>query len=302
MQYKNYIWLGVAIILAAVVTIAVTNIVKKAQRGYQDELVQVVITKVDLKGGTVITKEMVNGGTFLKKSLPAKAFSKPEDVVGRVLITNIPGNIPICESHLAPSTLKTGGVSAIVASEKRAIAVKVDKVIGVAGFVHPNNRVDVFVNLKRCEGMQGPINKLVLQNILVLAVGPDIEQKGKEEKATPTDVVTLEVTPEEAEKLSLAVQEGKISLALRNYGDSKEILTTGQTPADLINTYSTTKGRAGYVVKTLSRIEDPQKRAVAMRSGRMPAKKAVTKDETPKVTVEVVRGTKVNEVKFEQEK
>ncbi len=295
-KYKNYAWLGIAVIIAAIATIIVTNVVRKAQRGYQDEVAQVVTAKVDLKGGMVIQKEMVNGGIFLKKSLPAKAFSEPEKVVGRVLITNIPANIPICESHLAPATLRTGGVSAIVAPEKRAIAVKVDKVIGVAGFVHPNNRVDVLVNLKRVEGMQAPINKIVLQNILVLAVGPDIEQKGKEEKSTPTDVVTLEVTPEEAEKLSLAVQEGKISLALRNFGDSKEVVTAGITPPELISSYSR---KTATTTPAKSEVSAPKKSRGGARSQKEVKKEE--KKEAPKVVVEVVRGTKVNEVKFEQQ-
>jgi pilus assembly protein CpaB len=128
----------------------------------------------------------------------------------------------------------------VISPDKRAIAVKVDKVIGVSGFIHPNNRVDVLVTLKRVGGaIYNPITKIILENILVLAVGPDIEEKkGKEEKATPVDVITLEVTPEEAEKIALAAQEGKISLALRKHGDANEVLTTGQTAMGLINSYS----------------------------------------------------------------
>ena len=100
------------------------------------------------------------------------------------------------------------------------MGVKVDKVVGVSGFIHPGNRVDVLVTLSRNERQNEPTTKIVLENILVLATGTELEKSGKQEKPAQVDVITLEVTPEEGEKLALAASEGKLQLALRNYTDT----------------------------------------------------------------------------------
>ncbi len=100
------------------------------------------------------------------------------------------------------------------------MGVKVDKVVGVSGFIHPGNRVDVLVTLSRSDRQNEPTTKIVLENILVLATGTELEKSGKQEKPAQVDVITLEVTPEEGEKLALAATEGKLQLALRNYSDT----------------------------------------------------------------------------------
>lgn len=307
MGKRNILMLIGAVIFAALVAYLVTGQINKAKRAIQDDIVEVAVAKVDLEWGTVLTGEMIDRGKFFKKSLPSQSYTDPSTLPGRVLVTPIAANLPICEQHLAPITLKTGGVSAVISPDKRAIAVKVDKVIGVSGFIHPNNRVDVLVTLKRVEGaIYNPMTKIILENILVLAVGPDIEEKkGKERKATPVDVITLEVTPEEAEKIALAAQEGKISLALRNHGDSNEVLTTGQTAKGLINSYSRSKAEPMYATKS------PTPKAISRRTIKkvkksIPAKtewkeeKKVSQEEKPKaVVIELIKGVKVTEVKVE---
>jgi len=117
-------------------------------------------------------------------------------------------------------------------------------VIGVSGFVHPGNRVDVLVSLQRSGREENPITKIVLQNIPVLATGTEIEQKGKNEKPVQVDVITLELTPDEAEKLALATTEGKIQLALRGYNSSEEVSTRGATIPTLLSGQSTESGAA----------------------------------------------------------
>ncbi len=298
MGRRNILMLIGAVIFAALVALLVAGQINKAKRDGQDDIVEVAVAKVDLKWGTVLTKEMIDKGKFLKKSLPSQSYTDPSTLPGRVLVTPMAANLPICEQHLAPITLKTGGVSAVISADKRAIAVKVDKVIGVSGFIHPNNRVDVLVTLKRVEGYNyNPITKIILENILVLAVGPDIEEKkGKEEKATPVDVITLEVTPEEAEKIALAVQEGKISLALRKHGDANEVLTSGQTAIGLINSYAKSKTEAvTKPVSNTARIDPPKRKS-------MPAKEVKGGEkEKPKPTViELIKGSKITEVKVEE--
>ncbi len=304
MGRRNILMLIGATVFAALVTLLVAGQINKAKRAGQDDVVNVAVAKVDLKWGTVLTKEMLDKSKFLKTSLPARAITDPSPLPGRVVIVPITANAPILESNLAPTTLKTGGVSAIVSPDKRAIAVKVDKAIGVGGFIRQGNRVDVLVTVKRLEGYTyNPITKTVLENILVLAVGPDIEEKkGKEEKANIVEVITIEVTPDEAEKVSLAAQEGKISMVLRSYADTKEILTPGHNLSSLLASYSSgshhTNGQASRPTP-----QSASKFSLAKQSSTPPTKGVKKgeekKEEKPKyTTVELVKGVKTTEVKI----
>ena len=131
------------------------------------------------------------------------------------------------EHRLAPNSIKTGGVSAVLESGKRAVAVKGDKIIGISGFINPGNRVDVLVTLEDPKTKLDK-TKVVLENIPVLATGTQIQRNEKGEPA-PVDVYTLEVTVEEAETLALAASQGKLQFALRNITDAKPVLTKGTT-------------------------------------------------------------------------
>jgi len=197
-KYRSFVMFGIAIFLALIATVLIINWLQTKAKGVQTAPLQtqeVAVSKVDLKWGTMLTKEMLERKLFLKKSLPVGCSTDLSSLVGRVLISPINANEPILESKLAPTTLKTGGVAAVVTPKKRAVSVKVDKVIGVSGFIHPGNRVDVLVTIQ-LERSQTPITKVVLENIPVLAAGPETETKGKEAKASPVEVITLEVTPE----------------------------------------------------------------------------------------------------------
>jgi pilus assembly protein CpaB len=113
----------------------------------------------------------------------------------------------------------------------------VDEVVGVAGFIKPGDRVDVMVTINHARSGEGVLAKLVLSNTLVLATGTETERKGGNEKATPVTVITLEVTPEEAEKLALSTTEGKLRLALRNPINTDVALTKGATINSLLSSY-----------------------------------------------------------------
>jgi pilus assembly protein CpaB len=263
----------------------------------------VSVAAADLRWGTLLSKDMVKRVPFLKGSLPAGSFSDPSALVGRVIILPVKANEPILESKLAPTSIKTGGVAAVITPKKRAIAVKVDKTIGVSGFIFPGNRVDVLVTLPAGK-TPAPVTKIVLENILVLAAGPEIETKGKEQKPTTVDVITLEVTPEEAEKLGLAATEGKLLLALRNFTDTGDVLTQGTTIPTLLASYSSAPAK---VSKPVARRAAASGRAVA--SAKSAPEKRVepavaktqepTKEKPPVFIVELIKGNKVSEVKFE---
>ena len=296
-KYKPLILLGVAIIVALIASLLISSYLQKQTRVKQVtlETQPIAVAKIDLSWGTVLNSEMITTKPYLKSTLPGGYFPDPSSLSGRVLISSIKANEPIFESKLAPTTVKTGGVAAVISPKKRAIAIKVDKVIGVSGFVHPGNRVDVLVTLHQ-EKAQTSITKTVLENILVLAAGPEIQTKGKEEKASPVDVITLEVTPEEAEKLALAATEGKILLALRNFNDTEDVITKGMTIPTLLASYSTygsvQEAKVVPVKATGSKKPTPVMGKKIETGKPAPEKK-------PVVTVELIKGNKVSEVKFE---
>ncbi len=153
---------------------------------------------------------------------------------GRYVRTTIPKGTPILEGALAPEG-SHGGLSAIIASGHRAITVRVNEVVGVAGFALPGNFVDVLVNSGRegAPGQEGlhPLSRIVLEHVPVLAIAQ--EANPDETKPHVVNAVTLEVTPEEAERLDLARNIGSLSLVLRNQVDARRVITQGATRSTL---------------------------------------------------------------------
>jgi pilus assembly protein CpaB len=299
-KYRSVMLLGVAVVIALMTSLFVYGYMKKNGRSQEVavEIEPVVVAAVDLSWGTRITNEMVKKTNFLKGSLITGYFSEPALVVGRVLIYPVKVNEPLFESRLAPVEEKAGGVAAVISPKKRAIAVKADKVIGVSGFIHPGNRVDVLMTLATGRTFN-PVTKTILENILVLAVGSETkERKGLEEKSSPTDVITLEVTPEEAEKLALATTEGRLQLALRNFGDTENVVTHGTTISTLVGSYSSNPPREmGPPVRREVEVQKP-----VSQVPQVPPPLTENKVENPKLpthTVELIKGSKVSEVKFE---
>jgi len=246
-KFRPMLLLAAAVIIALATSIMAYNWMKKetAQKEANLQTLPVAIAATDLSWGTALTKEMIKTTPFLKGSLPAgEYFSDASSLEGKVLIMPVKANEPILRSRLAPDSIATGGVAAVVDPKKRAMAVRVDKVIGVSGFVHPGNRVDVLVSLQQPGEGSSSITKIVLQNIPVLAAGTEMEQKGKGEKPVAVDVITLELTPDEAEKLAHATSQGRIQLALRNYNSTEQVATRGATIPTLLSGQSTQSGPA----------------------------------------------------------
>jgi len=286
-KFRPVILLGAAVVIALITTLLIYSSIQK-RAGVAKVPIQetqpIAISTVDLNWGTVVVREMVKMEPFLKSSLPAGAYTDMNTLVGRVVISSIRAKEPFLESRLAPQSMKTGGVAAVIGSKKRAVAVRVDKVIGVAGFVKPGNRVDVLVTMSKGKAAE-PVTKIVLENILVLAAGPEVTTvKGKEQQPATVDVITLEVTPEEAEKLALAATEGKLQLALRGLIDTEEVLTKGTSIPALLASYSGSGPVAGVKGKT-------SKEATARKPAY--AEKRV-------YFVELIQGGKVTTKKFEE--
>jgi pilus assembly protein CpaB len=276
-KWSGFLPITVALIIALVGSIFTYSWIKKQtsmrQPAGKAEAVSIAVASHDLPWGTQIKKEDIQMVPFLKASLTPDYFTDIGTLEGRVAIAPLKQKEPILESRLAPTSITTGGISAVVTPGKRALAVKGDKVIGVSGFIKPGNRVDVLVTLTDPRDDR-EINKLVLQDILVLATGTEVAKEGKGEKDTaPVDVYTLEVTPEDGEKLALAATEGKLQFALRNSTDGETVYTKGTSIPDALNSYSLTKPTAATA-------------------------KAIGKAPVAATTVQVIKGTQSGSVSF----
>ncbi len=283
-RYKPIILIALTVLVALSTSLLVYRWLKErslAMAGQRGEIVNVTVAVTDLSMGTIIKPEMVKTVPFLKGSLAAGYFTDPAKTAGRVTITSIKADEPIYESRLANTDVTKGGVAATIAENKRAMAVKVDRVKGVSGFIHPGHRVDVVATF-RTANSSIPVTMTVLENIPVLATGTETEMRGNKEKAVEVDVITLEVSPEEAEVLALSSQEGKIQLSLRNYSDTKNIGTQGVTVQSLMRFLS------GKGISPEKKVKQRKQVVVAE-----PAKESYSK-------VQLIEGHKVNDVKIKE--
>lgn len=192
--------------------------------------VKVVVAAKDLDLGTRLNATMLQLVEWPASSKINGAFSDLSKLDSRVINTTILRGEPVLESRLAPEGSK-GGLSAVITEGRRAMTVKVNEVVGVAGFALPGNYVDIMVNVP--DDKNKTVSKIVLEQILVLAVAQD-QVVRDESKAKVVSAVTLEVTPEQAEKLDLARSVGNLSLVLRNQVDRTPTVTTGARTGDLL--------------------------------------------------------------------
>lgn len=225
--------LGLALVLAIVAVFVAVRWINQRASG---NTAKVAVAVVDVSLGSRLTPEMVRLVDWPTGALPPGAFSDPKALGGRVVHTTLQRGEPIMESKLAPpGTL--GGLSAVVANGKRAMTVRVNDVVGVAGFALPGNFVDILVSTQGAapngaNREDASISKIVLERILVLAIAQDPNRD--ETKPKVVNAVTLELTPEQTEKLDLARSVGTLSLVLRNQIDPDPVTTRGATKHALL--------------------------------------------------------------------
>lgn len=229
MRFRGVLMLIVAL-LAGVLAIVLASRWLQAQAGAsQAGAVDVVVTTVDVPVGTPLTPTQLRVVKWPADTVPQGTFPNVDAVKGRVLTTSIQQGEPVLVRRLAAEGSK-GGLTALLQPGRRAMTVRVNDVVGVAGFALPGTYVDVLVNTQEepsGDGKPRMISKIVLERILVLAVAQDVEQdSGKPQVA---NAVTLEVTPEQAERLDLARSVGSLSLVLRNQTESAPAATQGAT-------------------------------------------------------------------------
>jgi pilus assembly protein CpaB len=198
----------------------------------------IVVASADISLGQRLAPEMLKMADWPSDSVPKNAFTDAAKLNGRVLKTSVLTGEPLSEAKLAPAgTL--GGLSALITEGKRAITVRVNDVVGVAGFALPGNYVDIIVSTQSDpvagavqQQREQNISKIVLDRILVLAVAQEVNRD--ETKPRVVNAVTLEVTPAQAETLDLARSVGSLSLALRNQVDPNTAATLGATKLTLL--------------------------------------------------------------------
>lgn len=196
---------------------------------------KVVVAAVDIELGSKMTPQMLMMIDWPSGSIPPGAFKDIKELQDRVVKVSVLRGDAVLERKLAPAGTQ-GGLSAVIAEGKRAMTVRVNDVVGVAGFALPGNYVDVMVNAQQDKGKDKAeegkqISKTVLEHVLVLAVA---QESGRDDtKPKVVSAVTLELTLEDSEKLDLARSVGTLSLVLRNQVDKKTVATTGITKSQL---------------------------------------------------------------------
>jgi len=295
---RFFIVLVGALIFGVLAAVTVSKYLSSAQ-AYTKNLNKVAVAKVSIPLGSKIIPEQIMVVQFPKESTPDGAFDSPEKLAGRVAVVNIAAREPITESRLAPEGT-SAGLSAVIPEGYRAMTVKVDDAAGISGFIMPGTLVDVVVVIDPREGsgMQDPISKIVLQNIKVLANGQNIDKPKDEREANSVKAVTLQVTPEQAEKLALASSEGKLQLVMRNQIDQNDEQTPGVNKRGLLSGEAALKTPEPGSLKS----EQPKQESKPAVHRSAPAPKPVTTapapQPTPRTSVEMIEGAKKRNVEF----
>jgi pilus assembly protein CpaB len=255
--------------------------------------VQIVLATRDIEIGTVLKEEDVKL-TDWQGAVPLGSVTKTQDIVGRGVTMPIFAREPIIETRLAPKGAG-GGLAAMIPPGMRAVPVRVNEVVGVAGFVVPGMRIDVLISGQRPNGDQGlgTLTRTLLQNLEVLSAGTDFK-KDPEGKPVQVQVINLLVTPEQAELLSLASAQTQIQLVLRNPLDHDVTKTPGTALALLFN------GGKLKADAEVAAVKPRPARPIAVGPKPAPPSMAAIpaqKKEEPFV-MEIISGTKKAEQKF----
>lgn len=287
-RYKLVFW-G-ALLVAAAATFGAYRLLAANSRAGDVVTRPVVIASRDIPEGVTIDRIALSTAQWPAQAVPVGAFASIDSVAGRVTRVAIFNGEPVVPGRLAP--VGSGpGLEIKIPAGQRAMAVRINDVAGISGLLQPNSRVDVLVTIHE-DNSQRQVAKLFMSNMLVLSVGTEVQRdnQGKPNNAT---TVTLAVTPEEAERLAIAMNTGSIQLVLRGYGDPDSVRTKGATSGDVLRQLQGT----GLVV--------PQKAAPPRIIYRpLPAPAPVVKKEAPppppdSATVNVYRAGKAQQQKFD---
>ena len=286
--------LYVALLVAGLATFGVYRVIDGMRASSRIATQNVVIAAVDIPEGMQLSQASLAVVQLPIAAIPAGSYSSPDSVMGRVTRIPVFKGEAIVPGRLAPEGT-AGGLEVKIAPGKRAMSVRIDDVAGLSGLVQPNSRVDVMLTTGDARA-PGQISKLFMSNMRVLSVGAQVT-RGQDGQPINAPTATLEVTPEEAERLALATREGSIQLVLRGYGDPDSVKTTGAKKGDLLT-------GAAYEAPAAPVVTPPPVRR-APRPAAAPAVPVATVPIPPKtdsVVVKVYRGTNLEQLRFEQKK
>ena len=274
---RTAVVVGVAVVLAAVASLGMYRIVSRMPAAQAAELktVGVVVAQHPLKLGTRVTTDHVKLVQWPANAPVANSFSKIEDVLNRGLISTVDENEPLTQSKLA--ALEAGaGLPPSIPPGMRAISLKVNEVVGVAGFVVPGTRVDVMVTLSGRTATK-TARRAWCSATQVLTAGTRYDQERRRMVRRSSTVVTLLVTPDDGERVALAAAEGQIMLTLRNPLDQNPTSTNGVRTAALFG----------------QTVPEPVKAPAVRRGPAQPQAHVVVADTAPApYTIEAIRGAK----------
>ena len=290
-----------AIATAVVATFGVYRYLQQAKQSSEVPMRGVVIASQDMSEGEKLDRLSLSLAQWPAGTAPDSAFTSIDSAVGRVVRVPVFKGEPIVPGRLAPAG--TGpGLEVKIEPGKRAMALKINDVAGLSGLIQPNSRVDVLVTLQA--NQQQNIKeqaKLFMNNMRVLSVGTQVE-RGDDGKPIQATTATLEVTPEQAEQLAVAVNQGTIQLVLRGYGDPDSVTTPGATSTDVL-----AQLRSRPALK--EEAPKPERRRTRDRPAPVPmpvptpvaVRTAIAEPRADSVVVRVYRGDKLSQQKFEKD-
>jgi pilus assembly protein CpaB len=260
-QLPGWLWLVLAIAFAGLASYLALGWLKRQAAlpvAKERPRLMVVVANAKVSPGSILNAGQLKMEAWQKENPPQDFFSNTNQVVGREARRDLnPGNLVTREN----TGDKRVGIITQMGPDKRAMTVKVDEASGVAGFLVPGDRVDVVVTLDKGEYNKDPIAKVLLQNLKILGTGQRMEyHQDDKPKVVPT--VTLEVSPEEGERLALAAQGGRISLVLRGRGDEQLVNTLGVDIATLVGRQAKAKKSAPPPRRTVEMIRGTQLESV----------------------------------------
>ena len=286
---------GVAIIAGLIAALLITRYLERRTVSVSTPTSKIVVAAMDLPLATRLRPEQLRMADWPVTAMPPGAIRDVKEAVDHILTSRVLEGEPLLPGKLAARDAGNG-LAALIPANMRAIAVRVDDVVGVAGFIHPDDRVDVIVTIHPTHPADAePMSKVILQKDKVLAVGHELEvNERKPNQANPVTVATLLVNPEESEKLALSATEGRLMLTLRSWTDNQAVITQGMNASTLIND-SSTKPREAVVVAP----PPPRRAGPRVPAAPPPPVAAAAPPPGHGNVVEILRGDRFEERKFE---
>ena len=304
-RYRFVLYL--ALVVAGGATFGVYRVLAAMRANSHVSTRPVVVAAYDIAEGVALTSSALTVAQWPDVTVPAGVYDRADSLIGRVARVSIFKGEPMVPGRLAPSGM-TAGLEVKITPGKRAMAVRIDDVAGLSGLIQPNSRVDVLVTLRDQSGAKvEQVSKLFMSNMRVLSIGAEV-QRGADGKPINAATAALEVTPDEAERLAVAMREGTIQLVMRGYGDPDSISTDGADAGDVLRQLrggrSARRNDGETPPPAAAKPAAAAPRRVAVVTPPVVAPTAPPVVETPKparpesTTVRVYRGTQMSQQQF----